>query len=51
MSKKGIICKETISEVKKCSEETEFARSQAELNSAKETETRNKNVFSRMNIK
>lgn len=44
MSKRGIICKETVLEVKKCSDEIEFARSQAELNSAKETETRNKTV-------
>lgn len=51
MSKREIIYIEIILEVKKCSDEIEFARSQAELNSAKETETRNKNAFSRMNIK
>lgn len=51
MSKRGIIGKETILEVKKCLDETEFARSQAELNSAKGTETRNKTVFSHMNVK
>lgn len=51
MSKSGIIRKETALEVKKCLDEIEFARSQAELNSAKETETRNTDVFSHMNIK
>lgn len=47
----GIIYKDTILEVRKCLDEIEFARSQAELSAAKEAERRNKNAFRCLNIK